>query len=410
MTAFVRPEEVRKGNRRRVLAAIRRGGIPSRTDIGGSTGLSAATVSAIAADLIAEGILVQGSSGAAGSLGRGRPKVALAVNPEAAQVAVVNLQINVVSATVIDYAGEALSDSATDIPTASAGPEELREAMVDCLRQALARSGRRQVPLKRIAVGVQGVTDVAGSTLLWSPVVGVHPLPIRAWLEQAFRAPTHVSNDCELMAQALNWRSPERYGDNFAAILLSYGVGMGLFLRGGLVRGTRSSGMEFGHMTHQRDGALCRCGRRGCIEAYAGDYAIVRAARGEAEGAPPPRLAEPLDVAAIAEDARSGDERARAAIEAAGIALGTGLAGLFALVDAFPVALVGKGTLAFDLMEQPLRQALGKVGAAASASDAEIAIDCFPDERPLLYEGGAINALKVLDQEHADKPAALVEG
>ncbi len=53
---------------------------------------------------------------------------------------------------------------------------------------------------------------------------------------------------------------------------------MGLVLKGELFTGTQSSGGEFGHMMHRPDGALCRCGRRGCVEAYAGNYAIWRSA------------------------------------------------------------------------------------------------------------------------------------
>ena len=80
---------------------------------------------------------------------------------------------------------------------------------------------------------------------------------------------------------------PERYRNDFIAILLSHGIGMGMVLRGELFTGTQSSGGEFGHMIHRPGGALCRCGRRGCIEAYAGNYAIWRNAQGMPEDSPP---------------------------------------------------------------------------------------------------------------------------
>ena len=224
-------------------------------------------------------------------------------------------------------------------------------------------------------------------------------MPISAWLEDSYGVPATVSNDCDLMALALNNRDPDLYGPNFAAILLSHGVGMGLFLHGRLINGTRSSGGEFGHMVHVLDGALCRCGRRGCIEAYAGDYAIARAAQGASQDAPPPGAIEPSNIAEIAVAAKNGDQLAHAAFLAAGRALGTGLADLYALVDPFPVAFIGGGTVAFDLIEQPLREALGSTTGGGDARD--IAIDCYPDEIPLIREGCAVQALIQIDEDNA---------
>src|SRR5690606_10640563 len=95
-----------------------------------------------------------------------------------------------------------------------------------------------------------------------------------------FDVPVAVANDCKLIARALHASEPDYFGDSFAAVLLSHGIGMGLFVNGNLVGGIGSSATEFGHMTFQPGGARCRCGRRGCIEAYAGDYGIWRAAHG----------------------------------------------------------------------------------------------------------------------------------
>jgi predicted NBD/HSP70 family sugar kinase len=406
MTTIMRPDDVRKRNRRRVLAAVRRAGVASRTDIGRTTGLSAATVSAITSNLIAERVLMLPAKGKASATGRGRPKVALVVNPEAALVGTVIFQLNSVSALVIDYSGTVVAEHAAAIDTFTAGLDDIHHALTNCLQQALQQTMKQSADsrsrhLAHIAVGVQGVTDVGGTMMLWSPITAQRDLPIKAWLEDHFEAPTHVSNDCDMIALALNWREPERYGDNFAAVLLAHGVGMGLFLRGGLINGTRSSGTEFGHMTYIPGGAACRCGGRGCIEAYAGDYGICRSARGEPEDTAPPGLLDSPDIDAIATRARDGNATAIAAIQQAGAAIGTGLANMFALTDPFTVVLVGKGTTAFDLMEGPMRKAMCGTKAGFPAED--VTIDCFPDEQPLLREGCAISALLVQDNRIAKR-------
>ena len=91
-----------------VIAAVRRAGRPSRTEIAATTGLSHSTISAISSDLIGEGILAEGKPSEAGALKRGRPQVGLGLNPEAAAVMTVVLSLNFLSVAVIDYAGQVI--------------------------------------------------------------------------------------------------------------------------------------------------------------------------------------------------------------------------------------------------------------------------------------------------------------
>ena len=89
-----------------VIAAVRRGGQPSRTEIAATTGLSHSTISAISSDLIAEGILTQTKTSGPVALRRGRPQVAIALNGEAATVAAVVLALDMLPiADGSDYGG-----------------------------------------------------------------------------------------------------------------------------------------------------------------------------------------------------------------------------------------------------------------------------------------------------------------
>ncbi len=397
---MVRSDDVRKRNRSRILAAIRRASPISRTEIAEETGLSAATVSAIVSDLMAEDIIGPVANGAPSANSRGRPKVALAVNPDTALVAAVTLDFNVLAAHVFDYAGRMRAEHVVAFEARRARRSGLRSRLIDSASAALAKAGGPRRALRRITAGMQGTVDIDGRTLLWSPITPVRQQPISNWLRDAFDVPVHVANDCDMIAHALHWRTPDLFGDNFAAILLSHGVGMGLFQNGRLVNGTQSSGMEFGHMSFVPGGALCRCGSRGCVEAYAGDYAMYRAANGNRSDPPPQGPFDAGAITAILERAEGGDATARSAIEAAGKALGTGLASVFALLDPVPVALVGKGVAAFSMMESSIRRALED--AAQYGGRRHIPIHCFPDEKELLQQGCAISALKALDEEIAN--------
>lgn len=403
MTTVLRSDDMRRRNRLRIIQIVRRNGAISRGEIALQAALSPATVSTISNDLIAEGVLVACGSDNAGSAGRGRPSINLSINPEFRHAVLLIVKIGVATVAVVDYAGTttALRDFALDMKHVD--PHRLREDVSRMIRETWDASGLAPWQLGRIAVGVQGTTDISGRRMVRSPMTPLTDIPMAEWLEEAFGVPVHLANDCDLIAKALNWRDPERYDDNFAAILLAHGVGMGLFLRGQIVNGTRSSGTEFGHMMYKVGGALCRCGAKGCIEANASDYAIMRRYRQQPFDAIPASHVTPEDIARAAEAAREGDPLARETFAAAGRALGSGLAGIYALVDPFRVVFAGHGAVAFDLMEPALRQILGESNAAAAR---DIPIDLFVDEMPLVLEGCGIGALSEIDAHQADRVSA----
>jgi predicted NBD/HSP70 family sugar kinase len=406
--ALTRSDELRKSNRRRILAAIRRKASISRTDISRETGLSPATVSAITSDLISEQVLIGDARSDPAANGRGRPKIGLCLNPEAGIVAAMNFQLNSITAAIVDYSGQPLGESALSIDTYNASASALRKALTRCLKEALSglEPGNRHARLRGIIIGVQGVTDVAGTKLIWSPIVKERDLAIQSWLESEFDVPVRVANECDLMTRALNWSDPGTFATDFAAILVGHGVGMGLFRRDGPINGLYTSGTEFGHMVYIPGGALCRCGARGCIEAYAADYGIKRRASGWPESSPPATSVSADELQSIVETALRIEGDARDAIEEAGRAIGTGLANIYALTDPFPVALIGSSTVTRLLLEPAIRAAMeGSMvvrNALASHKPASISLHFVRDHAPLVRDGCVIRALSALDDVFAD--------
>ncbi|MBX2839742.1 MAG: ROK family transcriptional regulator [Gammaproteobacteria bacterium] len=392
---IARTDDVRTQNRKRVLALVRLHRAISRTEIGTYSGLSAATVSTITTDLIDEGVLRPVQHEPLPGSGRGRPPVTLQLEPKAALICAVHFRFNQIEARIVDYAGEIHGEHIREISTQDMGATDIKNTLFSCIDDALKVSQRNHRALIRISVGFQGVTDVEGSMVLWTPICPEQNIPIKAWLEHDLGVSAVVANDCNLLAEALSWQSPDKYGENFGAILIAEGVGMGLCLGGETANGTISSGFEFGHMGYIPDGSLCRCGNLGCIEAYAGSYAIHRRALGKDLHSPPQDLVESPNLEAIARAAEQGDRDALAAIESAGAAIGTGIAGLFALMDRFPIVLVGSGTIFFQYMEKAMLRAI-RNAPTISDSD-EIDIDCFSKEAPLVLDGCVIRALKGCD-------------
>lgn len=397
MSAGIRHDDLRRRNRAMVIAAVRRASQPSRTEIASATGLSHSTISAISADLIAEGILAETKGGEQAAARRGRPQVALSLNPKAATAIVASLSLNDLSAATVDYAGGIVVEENRKLATATMLREDLVAELLAMVRRLVAgRSAGDGKPL-RIVLAIQGITDAAARTMLWSPITPHRDIPFADLLEREFAIPTTVENDCNMMAVALQGRDPSRYRNDFIAILLSHGIGMGLVLKGKLFTGTQSSGGEFGHMIHHPGGALCRCGRHGCVEAYAGDYAIWRNAQQKSEFSTPEDGVSNADMQALAARARVAEGPEREAYRKAGTAIGYGIGSLFALIDPAPIAFVGGGTAAFDLLEPNIRAAIAET-AGGQHSNA-ISFDTVEEELPLILLGCSMRALTFVDQE-----------
>ena len=397
MSVGIRHDDLRRRNRAMVISAVRRASQPSRTEIAAVTGLSHSTISTISSDLIAEGILAEAKGGEQAPMKRGRPQVGLALEADAASVVAVVLSLNHLSASVIDYAGNQIVEETRRLVTQRLPAKALVDECVAIVRQVIELSGRPQASVLRIALAIQGTTDAGARKLLWSPITPHDDIQFADRLEREFGVTVTVENDCNMIAEALHWRDPARYRDDFIAILLSHGIGMGLVIKGELFTGTQSSGAEFGHMVHRPDGALCRCGRRGCIEAYAGNYAIWRNARLGDENAEPLADLSDEDIKALADAARDHDGPEREAFRKAGEAIGFGLGSMFALFDPAPLAFVGVGATAFDIMEPHVRSAIAKT--AGGTHSKAISFDTEPNEVPLIREGCTMRALLYVDEE-----------
>jgi predicted NBD/HSP70 family sugar kinase len=406
MTVGVRHDDLRRRNRAMVIGAVRRAAQPSRTEIAQATELSNSTISAIASDLIAEGVLVETKAGEAALARRGRPQVALGLNPDFASVIAVVLTLNQLWTTRISYDGKPADEEVVRLPTLTMGRDELVAAVTASIGRVMGGQPRAARRPLRIALAVQGITDAASTTLLWSPITPHLDIPLARLIGAEFGIPVTVQNDCNMIAVALRWRWPERYRDDFFAILLSNGIGMGLMQKGKLFTGTHSSGGEFGHMIHKPHGALCRCGRHGCIEAYAGNYAVVRAASGGGDNDPPAADIGEAEMEALADTARATAGPEREAFRKAGEAIGYGLGSLFALFDPAPVAIVGPGAVAFDIMETPIRQAIAQTAGGQHTGAISFATET--DEMPLIRDGCAMTALDFVDAEIAS-PGRVVQ-
>lgn len=331
-------QDQRHSGRSTILAAIRKAGRIARVDLARQTDISPPTVTALTAELIAEG-LVEETATDRPSAGRGRPRVDLAVRGAARRVAGLKLTNQAISMVILDFAGEELAEFSVPLEQAQASIADMVAEIARAVRAGADEAGCGVEGLAGLGLGISGIVDATRGFVYWSPSLQERNAPLGELLSQALSLPVFVDNDANLVAMAEKYFGLGRGVSDFIVATIENGVGMGIVLGDELYRGTRGCGAEFGHIKVELDGALCRCGQRGCLEAYVADYALLREAvvATDLSGSGDARS---LD--ALFEAAKNGDAIAQSIFRRAGRIFAMGLANLVNIFDPQLIILSGE--------------------------------------------------------------------
>ncbi|MCC6861257.1 MAG: ROK family protein [Bryobacterales bacterium] len=315
-----------------------------RNDLGRQFGISPATVSRAVSALVNDGLLIETSAEVAST---GRKPQSLRINPEIAVLLGLDIQLDGVLAVVTDMAGTLLGRGAAPCD-AQEGAEAVLTASLAAAGAALEDAEIDRSEIGHIGVGHSGDLDIKnGVCVSWANAASWRSVPIRAMLESAFGMGVTIDDRSRALALAERRTSPEDWDYPDALyIVCASGIGMGFFVDGRLYRGASLGGGEIGHTVIDSNGPMCRCGNRGCVEAFAGSVAILQQVRGAlASGTPSSLRAVPdseLSIRTVAAAARQGDAVASLAIERAVHALGTAVANLVQVLNPSLVVVCGQ--------------------------------------------------------------------
>jgi glucokinase len=251
---------------------------------------------------------------------------------------------------VVDAGNSVLGSSRRPTPT-EGGPADVAEQMVEAIKGACESAGCESSSLKGVGVGSPGIVD---------PTTGVvssaRNLPgwdgsfeLAATLERELGTKVRVGNDVQVATDAEFQLGAGKPYDSLLGVFWGTGVGGGLILDGKPWLGRGGAG-EIGHMVVKLDGARCPCGRRGCMEAYAGRAAMEARAREKAKEGEKTVLFKLMEehgrtrlTSAIwAHALDHHDKLATQLIERALKALGAGVASAINLLDV-PAVIIGGG-------------------------------------------------------------------
>ncbi|CTQ49059.1 ROK family protein [Jannaschia donghaensis] len=323
--------------RQQIYEQVRSAGHISRAVLAKELEVSPGSVTPLVSDLLAQDLLYEVADDSQHH-GRGRPPVTLAVNPRRGLVAGLKLSDHEHSAILVDLAGQPVASATMLRGGGVRDVAGLLDEVETLLAQLADAAGSDAPPIMGLGLGMPGMIDHASGHLRWSPIVSDRDLDLAAAVTDRIGLPASVDNDANLLTMAELWFGRGRSLSDFAVVTIEYGVGLGLVVDHAPYRGGHGYGMELGHTKVQLDGALCRCGQRGCLEAYVADFALVREAPIALDGTLPPR-GEVLQ--ALYEQAKGGNEAARAIFERAARYLAVGLANVSNLFDPRRIILSG---------------------------------------------------------------------
>lgn len=257
--------DIRNTNRFAVLRGIYSAASPTRQDLASMTGLSFATVSNIVTELLRVGVLVEASREDSGG---GRPRARLKFDPARGLLLGVDVAETYVRVDVFDLALSHLARYDHDITDRKSDPKYVIGEIVRCVQEALDdyREGR----VLGVGVSMPGQVEPDAGVSVFAPNWGWSDEPVQAMLRQELNVPIHLDNPLKATTVAELWFGHGRETGDLITVNLGTGVGAGIAIDGQLIRGVTNNAGEWGHSTLIMDGRPCRCGRRGCVEAYIG--------------------------------------------------------------------------------------------------------------------------------------------
>ena len=328
--------------RQQVFELVRAAGLIPRVQLAKDLGVSPASVTTISSELIEAGLIEEVSVPRAGEAGRGRPAVSLGVRAGAHVVAGMKLSDREHTAVVVDFAGKLIADESIPRRPGPMQVDEILDAIQTLLDRVCAKAKVDRSQLSGVGIGLPGFVDCAEGMALWSSILAERSVPVAALATARLGVPVFIDNDANLVALAELWFGAGRSLSDFAVVTIEHGVGMGFVMNHRIYRGAQRLGMELGHTKVQLDGALCRCGQRGCLEAYVADYALAREATtalnwGHKESQPINVLLESLY-----DHAKAGNGTAKSIFRRAGRYLAVGLSNVVNLFDPALIILSGE--------------------------------------------------------------------
>ena len=335
---------VRGINRTMILNIIREQQPISRINIARLTGLNKSTVSDIISELLKEDLIYELINE---DQNVGRNPFNLYLKLGKYFVGAINIDSSITRFAITDIDGSIKGTS--EIETDSSNAEKF---MDKCIAEIQKLCKKLQIKnLEGLGISVAGIVDPENRIVNFAPNLGWENFKIGEYVKKKLINIKNISvgNDAKSSALAELWfGSHELDLSNFVFLSIGQGIGSGIVVGNKLMYGEFQASGEFGHMVIFEGGELCKCGNRGCWEAYASDRAIVNQYLAKKPG----KLDHAVDFIAqdILDLAKNNDETAIEILKHTGYYLGLGISNIIKAIDPHAIIIGGKITQVWDII------------------------------------------------------------
>ncbi len=329
-------QQTKQLNRDLVLKLIFDHETISRAEVARLTKLTRATVSEIVTGLMEEGLVEEIGYGE--SIG-GKAPILLSLVADSRYLIGLNLAKDKFVGAVVNLRGQI--KEMVEFPVNERDGVQALQLVYQMLDQLTAKGWK---PLVGIGIGTPGLVNTREGVVVNAVNLDWRDLPLAQLVEARYRLPVSILNDSQAIAIGEFVYGQDHPADsNLIVITVKHGIGAGILIHGRLFQGDGGGAGEIGHVVVQDEGALCRCGNRGCLETIASAHAVVRRVQALAGEYPQSPLAHnpTASLAEIEAAWRAGDALAQRVMGDAAQYLGGAIAGLVGVLNIQKIVLTG---------------------------------------------------------------------
>ena len=363
----------------RVVRVLSERGAVSANEIARATGLARSTISQALAELRGAKIIVEAAAGES-ARGVGRPAASFALNPRAGVCLGLHLSLDEIKLIATDVSHSVIFEENIGLGRDYA-PAEAVKAARQALRLSCRAAGVAWASVIGVGLSFSGPVAPDGRVQRASIIPTWAGVNLREMFEPALERPIFADNEsnCSAIAE-MTWGAAVGVED-FVLFKIDLGVGGAIVANGRVLSGVAGGGGEFGHMTLDPQGELCRCGNRGCLELTASlNPAILVASRLQGRQ---------IGIDEFIEAAAAGDVGFRRLLADTAEHAGRGLGMIGAILNPGLILIGGRAALAGEALLAPLiasyeRHTLIKRDETPPAQRVRIEIAKFPRNHALL--------------------------
>ena len=348
-------------------------------------------------ELIEEGFVIE--KGYAPSSGGRRPLM-YAINASAMYILAIAMDQLSTRIQLVDLLNHPVSDLVMfELKLLNNG--EALDTLVTKINEYLNNSGIGKEKIAGIGIGMPGfINPLKGINYTY---LDADPKSLTQYISDETGLPTYIDNDSSLIALAEQKFGIAKSQKEVMVINLGWGIGLGMIVNGEIFRGRNGFAGEFSHIPLSEDGALCTCGKRGCLEAEASMLVVSKKA---IEGIEQGRVTslKQIDEAhskqmgdAIMEAANNGDQFAIELFSDSGYKIGKALAILIHIMNPQTIVLSGRGARVGKILLAPIQQALHKYCIPRLSRGTELLISELGFDAELV--GASVLVMENFDKE-----------